>query len=148
MQKILYTDWTPWHLSQPKRKPCTTLPLRVSCSDCRYESSEGGNDIHSCQTLYPLLTSFFSCSFHFFCRGKYTLFLFRTNKGLSPHPGEAMLGQKGLQSFFSFFFSKDLLRFLVSFPGCLLLLANPSLSTHKTTTAVIDMSFGIWSQAH
>lgn len=64
-------------------------------------------------------SSFFS--FRFFCRGKYTSFLFCTNKGLSPRHGVAMLGRRdwSLGFLFCFVFFKDPLRFLVSFPGWL-----------------------------
>lgn len=91
----------------------------------------------------------FIFSFHFFCRGKYTSFLFCTNKGLSPHHRVAMLGKRDWSLVFVFFL-KDPPRFLVSFPGCLgscCCHLTPSY-THRTTATVIDMSFGMWSQAH
>lgn len=83
----------------------------------------------------PSLTHFFSVVGSTLCS------FFRTNKGLSPHHSVAMLGKRDWS--LTFFF-KGFLPWLYGE----LLLANLFLHTSKSAASVIDMSFGISSQAH
>lgn len=106
-----------------------SFPLRVSSSDCRYETSEGGNDIYSCQTPYSLPASVFLFLFILSLVGSTLCSIFRTNKGLSSCHAGAMLG-KGTRG--CFFFCR------VSFPGCYW--PKPR-STHTKVHTVIDVSF-------
>lgn len=54
----------------------------------------------------PSPPHFFPFFSFFFYRGKYTTFLFRTNKGLSPHHGVTMLGKRDWSLVFFLFFSR------------------------------------------
>lgn len=123
-----------------KQNLVPALPLRVSSSDCRYESSEGGNDIRSCQTLYPLPTSFFLFPFIFSVVGS-TLCSFSAQIKVCPLAIKEPCWAKGTACFFIFFQGPT--KILVSFPGCLGNCCWLTLRyTHTTTTTVTDMSFG------